>query len=259
MTCSTPAPGTCHSALGTAVFGRVPPLRSGPGCARRRQRYNRCQRRRAPCAAGHDTAVPACSGFSALRARIPHATAEPRVTGYRGQVTACNGNGGRSSLPRGPSPPGPLSRTPATSWPEAHRMYGRGGETHRPLPARPCSPPAPTSHAAAPHPLKRPGPVVQPPPGFFGGGASLSERRGRAPPPAQRTPDHPPHRLPALLPLSRRSLPGEGAGGGALPRVQTLPKRAPARIPSQPERRGGTDGLRGSAPDAHANQRRGRG
>ena len=34
------------------VFGRAPPLRSGSGCARRRQRYNRCQRRRAPCASG---------------------------------------------------------------------------------------------------------------------------------------------------------------------------------------------------------------
>ena len=37
---------------GTAGFGRVPPLRSGPGCARRRQRYNCCQRRRAPGAPG---------------------------------------------------------------------------------------------------------------------------------------------------------------------------------------------------------------
>jgi hypothetical protein len=35
-------------ALTHCSSGRVPPLRSGPGCARRRQRYNCCQRRRAP-------------------------------------------------------------------------------------------------------------------------------------------------------------------------------------------------------------------
>jgi hypothetical protein len=60
-------------ALSHCGSGRAPPLRSGSGCARRRQRYNCCQRRRAPCAEGHGTAVPCCYGFSALRARIPHA------------------------------------------------------------------------------------------------------------------------------------------------------------------------------------------
>ena len=130
----TPARTHCRS-------GRVPPLRSGPGCARSRQRYNRCQLRRAPCATGHDTAVAACSGVSALRARIPHATATATATSHG------NGNGNGSG-PRGrcgPSPPGPLSRTHAAAPPEFSRMYGRGGaepsilltlprNSHRPVP-----------------------------------------------------------------------------------------------------------------------------
>jgi len=61
---------------GTAGSGRVPPLRSGPGFARRRQRYRRCQRRRAPGAPGlaSDPEDPrGRAGVSALRARIPHA------------------------------------------------------------------------------------------------------------------------------------------------------------------------------------------
>ena len=47
----------------------------------------------------------------------------------------------------------------------------------------------------------------QPPPGFFGEGASLSERRGRV------TEDETEHEADAVLPLSARSLRGEGAGG----------------------------------------------
>ncbi len=42
-----------------AGFGRVPPLRSGPGFARRRQRYDCCQRRRAPGAPGDRCGPPA--------------------------------------------------------------------------------------------------------------------------------------------------------------------------------------------------------
>jgi hypothetical protein len=60
----------------TAGVGRVPPLRSGPGFARRRQRNDRCQRRRAPGAPGLTSDLEhQCgrAGVSALRARIPHA------------------------------------------------------------------------------------------------------------------------------------------------------------------------------------------
>jgi hypothetical protein len=47
-----------------------------PGCARRRQRYRRCQRRRAPAAPGIPASRPhprTRGGFPPLRARIPHA------------------------------------------------------------------------------------------------------------------------------------------------------------------------------------------
>jgi len=62
----------------TACFGRVRRRGAEPGCARRRQRYRRCQRRRAPAAPGAVAGPrPACGrgGFPALRARIPHANA----------------------------------------------------------------------------------------------------------------------------------------------------------------------------------------
>ena len=42
---------------GNGGLGRAPPLRSGSGCARRRQRYDCCQRRRAP-GAHHPLRVP---------------------------------------------------------------------------------------------------------------------------------------------------------------------------------------------------------
>jgi hypothetical protein len=45
---TAPAKARATSTALDCVCGRVPPLRSGPGCARSRQRYNRCQLRRAP-------------------------------------------------------------------------------------------------------------------------------------------------------------------------------------------------------------------
>ncbi len=45
---SCPVAGRNSRRRRTAGVGRVPPLRSGPGFARRRQRYDCCQRRRAP-------------------------------------------------------------------------------------------------------------------------------------------------------------------------------------------------------------------
>jgi hypothetical protein len=89
-------------ALSHCRFGRVPPLRSGPGCARTRARYNRCQRRRAPSAGRHDTAVPSCSGFSALRARIPHATATS--TSLRRASVCARGGPSPRKLRAEPSP-----------------------------------------------------------------------------------------------------------------------------------------------------------
>jgi hypothetical protein len=76
-----PATGENRSAcvaMANGGFGRVPPLRSGPGCARRRARYNCAQRRRAPGAPGFLPFPPPRAwraGVSPLRARIPHATA----------------------------------------------------------------------------------------------------------------------------------------------------------------------------------------
>jgi len=58
--------------------GRVPPLRSGPGCARGRQQYDRCQPRRASGGAPRHhldrRSVRRAAAVPALRARIPHAT-----------------------------------------------------------------------------------------------------------------------------------------------------------------------------------------
>jgi hypothetical protein len=54
--------GSCGwTANGNGGFGRVPPLRSGPGFARGRQRYDCCQPRRATFRKGNGTAVPRCS------------------------------------------------------------------------------------------------------------------------------------------------------------------------------------------------------
>ena len=98
------------TALKGRGVGRAPALRSGSGCTRRRQRYNRCQRRRARSAKEHDTAVLLCSAFSALRARIPHAncTGPP---GSRGTLT--------------PRPPLPYT---TCQHPPVPAPYGRGGE-----------------------------------------------------------------------------------------------------------------------------------
>ena len=78
--------------------GGACPRCAGPGCAR--VGNDTTVANGAEPAKGRDTIrlCPVRSGFSARRARIPHATA-----------TASEGR-----HPRGPSPPGPLSRTPCS-------------------------------------------------------------------------------------------------------------------------------------------------
>ena len=90
----------------------------------------RCAPCRAARALGHDTTVPkcaepppqparyccaVCSGVSALRARIPHATATATTPDRR--------------LPAGPSPPGPLSRTRPVGTLECLRCTGEGEQS----------------------------------------------------------------------------------------------------------------------------------
>jgi hypothetical protein len=105
-------------------FGRVPPLRSGPGCARRRARYNCAQRRRAPGA--HPPRSVSATSVHARRCLAP-AGAHPS----RERPTA---NGER--VPAGCVPGGWKPRL------EHHevRLRGLGGQAGsphaRPLPQR---------------------------------------------------------------------------------------------------------------------------
>src|SRR5262245_56919811 len=98
-------------------FGRVPPLRSGPGFALRRAANNAAQRSRAAAAPGYITLRQRRSGrggVSALRARIPHA-ALVRESAGRAEAEAPVREGGLRAVPARVSNPvdEPRKRTDA--------------------------------------------------------------------------------------------------------------------------------------------------
>ena len=86
----------------TAVRGRAPPLRSGSGCARRRARYDRAQRRRAPGAPKHPRAFRV-----SLRARrgLAPPGAHPSRNGRR-----------KPTASRAPSGLAKLAHLPQKTW-----------------------------------------------------------------------------------------------------------------------------------------------
>jgi hypothetical protein len=116
-------------------FGRVPPLRSGPGCARRRARYDCAQRRRAPCAPGHRySCCPAAPGSRpcgrASLTRRPSPSPSPRKL-PRGEGRTAPDRRARAS----PHPPAP-SPVRDREHPRLPAQYGRGGEPRHPCPSR---------------------------------------------------------------------------------------------------------------------------
>ncbi len=115
-------------ALSHCSFGRAPPLRSGSGCARRRQRYNCCQRRRAPCASGQRyCCCPAAPGSRpcgrASLTRTPLPGPSPRKL-PRGEGRTASGPPG----PRGALTPRPPLPYTTCRHPRLPSPYGRGGD-----------------------------------------------------------------------------------------------------------------------------------
>jgi len=169
--------------------GRAPPLRSGSGCARRRQRYNCCQRRRAPCARGQRYCC--C----------------PRAPGSRpcGRASLTQRRPVRR-LPRGPHPPAPSPvhhlSAPSIACPVRER--GRPSLTGRELPA--CSKVSPSPRGTS---------------GEGAGGGAPRRCTVPAPVPRDRPNDDGPIPASGAGPVGR-SQPGDGLSP---PRRRPLPRR----------------------------------
>jgi hypothetical protein len=163
---------------GRTGFGRVPRKR-GPGCARRRARYNRAQRRRAPCAPGQRycccpaapgsrpcgrasltqrqrrTVRRVCAGALTPRPPLPYTTSlHPRVP-------APYGRGGGDPLPNPPSagPALAVHRPTGLRLRACRACIARGSlrtRARRTSPDKPFGPARPNCHSEGAHEGTRP-------------------------------------------------------------------------------------------------------